>query len=86
MELSTLEGTWEEILQHTAQLAGQRVRVTILTDEPSESATQVDPVALMRLPLAERRQILAAQAAAMVEHYQQEPDWREFTAGDIVDY
>ena len=36
MEPSTLEGTWEEILQHTAQLAGQRVRVTILTTELSE--------------------------------------------------
>ena len=83
MEPSTLEGTWEEILQHTAKLAGQRVRVTILTPEPS---SQFDPVALMRLPLTDRRQILAAQSATMVEHYQQDAEWREFTAGDIVEY
>lgn len=30
MEIQTLEGTWEEILQHSAELAGQRVRLTIL--------------------------------------------------------
>ncbi len=43
MEPSTLEGTWEEILQHTAKLAGQRVRVTILTPEPSESGSFSQP-------------------------------------------
>jgi hypothetical protein len=32
----TLEGTWEEILQHTATLTGQRVRVIIL---PSPTPT-----------------------------------------------
>ena len=31
-----------------------------------------DPIALMRLPLAERRQILTMQAAEMVEHYEQD--------------
>lgn len=30
MEQQTIEGTWEEILQHSAELAGQRVRLTIL--------------------------------------------------------
>lgn len=40
MEPSTLEGTWEEILQHTAELAGQRVKVIILSREPSELSDQ----------------------------------------------
>ena len=40
----------------------------------------------MQLPLAERRRILAKQAEAMVEHYEQETEWREFQGGDIIDY
>lgn len=32
-----LEGTWEEIITHSEQLAGHRVRVTILPDQPTES-------------------------------------------------
>ena len=39
MEQNTLEGTWEEILQHSAKLAGQRVRLTILPDQSSNSST-----------------------------------------------
>jgi len=34
----TIEGTWEEILEHNAELAGQRVRLTILPDQSSNSA------------------------------------------------
>lgn len=32
-----LEGTWEEILAQSAKLAGRRVRVTVLSDEPLKS-------------------------------------------------
>ena len=39
MEQQTLEGTWEEILQHSAELAGQRVRLTILPHQSSKSAS-----------------------------------------------
>ena len=39
MEQQTLEGTWEEILQHSAELAGQRVRLTILPNQSSNSST-----------------------------------------------
>lgn len=39
MEQQTLEGTWEEILQHSAELAGQRVRLTILPHQASKSPT-----------------------------------------------
>ncbi|OCR01479.1 hypothetical protein BCD67_18450 [Oscillatoriales cyanobacterium USR001] len=37
--LLELEGTWEEILTHTSELAGHRVRVTVISDnEPLKSA------------------------------------------------
>ena len=39
MEQQTLEGTWEEILQYSAELAGQRVRLTILSHQSSNSPT-----------------------------------------------
>jgi hypothetical protein len=35
METKTLEGTWEEIARLAPELAGRRLRVTIL-DEPAE--------------------------------------------------
>ena len=36
-----LEGTWEEIIARSAQLAGRRVRVTVLSDhEPLKSAEE----------------------------------------------
>jgi hypothetical protein len=38
MEQQTLEGTWEEILQHGAELAGRRVRLTILTDKRTSNS------------------------------------------------
>jgi hypothetical protein len=41
MKQQTIEGTWEEILEHNAELAGQRVRLTILPDKsPNFSATE----------------------------------------------
>ncbi len=35
----TIEGTWEEILQHSDMLAGQHVRLIILSDKISNSVT-----------------------------------------------
>lgn len=34
-KLLELEGTWEEIVTHSSELAGRRVRVTVLADEPT---------------------------------------------------
>jgi hypothetical protein len=47
---------------------------------------ETDPILLMKLPLADRRKILAAQADVMAVHYEQDHDWREFMAGDFIDY
>jgi hypothetical protein len=38
MEQQTIEGTWEEILEYNAELAGQRVRLTILSDKSANSS------------------------------------------------
>lgn len=54
--------------------------------EETEPLSLSDRRAFMQLPLAERRRILAQQASAMVEHYEQETEWREFQGGDIIDY
>ncbi|MBC6417993.1 MAG: hypothetical protein GDA44_03960 [Prochloron sp. SP5CPC1] len=42
--------------------------------------------AFLKLPMAERRHILESQAETMVAHYQQESEWQELMAGDIIDY
>lgn len=41
--------------------------------------------AFMKLPLDERRRIMADQADKMVAHYEQDREWRELEAADIVD-
>ena len=42
--------------------------------------------ALMKLPIAERRRILAQQAEVMIAHYQQNQEWKELLTGDIIEY
>ena len=86
-----LEGTWEEILTHASEFTGRRVRLIVLSDETSTTSlntalTSTDRQAFLRLSLEERRRILAERAEAMKEHYEQDPEWKEFLAGDIVEY
>ena len=42
----TIEGTWDEIVKHAAELAGHRVRVTVLdsalVQNPPEAETDAD--------------------------------------------
>ena len=73
---------------------GQMVEVIVLVQESSPSSTideaqdlsLAQRLAFLKLPLAERRQILEGQAEAMIEHYQQDSEWKELMAGDIIDY
>lgn len=37
MEQRSFEGTWEEILRYAPELVGQRVRLTVLSNESSKS-------------------------------------------------
>jgi len=38
-----LEGTWEEIIAHAAELAGRKVRVTVIADEPESPSPEKQP-------------------------------------------
>jgi len=41
MEQHFFEGTWEDVLRHAPELAGRRVRLTVLTTDPPESQDEV---------------------------------------------
>ncbi|MCC3407489.1 MAG: hypothetical protein JGK17_18220 [Microcoleus sp. PH2017_10_PVI_O_A] len=40
----------------------------------------------MKLPIEERRRILAEQAEVMLSHYQEDREWQELQTGDLIDY
>jgi len=56
------------------------------TLEMDQPLSLVERRALMKLPLAERRRVLAEQAAKVAAHYDDDTEWRELQGGDIVDY
>lgn len=74
-----------QIVEYSVILPNSEAIESPVTEEP-EPLSLSDRRAFMQLPLAERRRILAKQAEAMVEHYEQETEWREFQGGDIIDY
>jgi hypothetical protein len=52
MSLRVIEGTWEEVMRHDAELTGRHVKVTIMpekqfTREPKASATPSQPKKLV---------------------------------------
>lgn len=84
--MTEYEGTWEEIAAHASEFRGQRVRLTVLEPSPSAPLSLQGRRAFLKLPLAERRRLLAQQADQMVAHYEKDAEWREFLEGDLVDY
>ena len=54
--------------------------------EPKPMMKNIDRRAFMKLPMAERQKILAAQAEAMKEHYKQNTDWQDWVNLDIYQY
>ena len=57
--------------------------------ETARPLTLADRLAFMKLPIEERRRILAEQAEAMFAHYDLEENRRErelWQGGDIVEY
>ncbi len=40
----------------------------------------------IKLPIEERRRILAEQAEVMLSHYQDDREWQELQTGDLIDY
>jgi hypothetical protein len=67
---------------HYVEYLKQRIAMSEL-DQPSNRAT--NPIVLMRLPLADR-QIVPPRTVLMADHYEQDNNWREFTAGDFIEY
>lgn len=53
---------------------------------PQEPLSHIERRAFMRLPLAERKRILAEQAETMVDFYEQDTEWREIQEGAFIDY
>ena len=80
------EGTWEELAGRASQFAGRRLRVTILPEAGSSSPTLQVRQTFLKLPLAERRRLLAEQAERIGSYYQHDGEWREWLQGDIVEY
>jgi hypothetical protein len=52
----------------------------------NQGLTLEQRLAFLKLPMCDRRAILASQAEELLTYYQQESDWKELMAGDIVDY
>lgn len=61
-------------------------RVLGETMEMDQPLSLVERRALMKLPLAERRRVLAEQAARVAAHYDSDTERQELQGGDIVDY
>ncbi|PPT08235.1 hypothetical protein CKA32_005718 [Geitlerinema sp. FC II] len=53
--------------------------------KPEESLSLEQRLAFLKLPMSEPRRILEGQAETMLEHYQQDSEWQELMAGDIID-
>jgi hypothetical protein len=79
-------------IQASDLTVGQTVEVVILVQEvSSHSSEEISPslkqrLAFLKLPMTERRNILESQAEIMHSHYQQDSEWQELMAGDIIDY
>jgi hypothetical protein len=74
-------------------LVGQTVEVVVFVpDGSADSLTEEQALSLeqrlafLKLPLEQRRLIMGSQAEAMIAHYQENTEWKELMAGDIIDY
>jgi hypothetical protein len=74
---------------------GQTVEVVILVEEVSSDSSTTEEyyspslkqrLAFLKLPMTERRNILKSQADIMLSHYQQDSEWQQLMAGDIIEY
>jgi transcriptional regulator with XRE-family HTH domain len=52
--------------------------------EDGEPLSLVERRAFMKLPLEERRRIMAKQAERMASHYEDDREWRQFQGGDFI--
>ncbi|MEZ2236385.1 DUF433 domain-containing protein [Microcoleus sp.] len=89
----------EEIDADIAAEAAEGDRIEALNSQrkiqqqPTDRDLEIPTVAnypsrreFMKLPLEERGRILEKQAEAMLQHYQEDREWQELEAGDLIDY
>lgn len=75
-------------------LEGQMVEVIILTSDNSDNIdisltkelSLEERRAFLKLPPTEKKRILQEQAEKLLSHYQEDTEWGELMAGDIVEY
>jgi transcriptional regulator with XRE-family HTH domain len=65
---------------------GEAERMLGETMEIKQSLTLRQRRAFMKLPLEERRRILAEQAEKMAAYYKQDLEWKDLQGGDIIEY
>ena len=66
---------------------GQSVEIVVLIPESSQSELSLeDRIIFLKLPLFDRQKILQEQAESMVNHYQENSEWKELLTNDIIDY
>ena len=56
------------------------------TLETASSPSLIERRAFFELPTDLRRTLLRKQAKQMVDHYQNDSEWRELEGGDLVEY
>lgn len=66
--------------------ATQNLHTRTEDENTTETRSLTQRLAFIKLPLEERRRILAQQAEAMIAHYQQDTEWQELSTGDIIEY
>jgi transcriptional regulator with XRE-family HTH domain/Zn-dependent peptidase ImmA (M78 family) len=77
---SVLRALAEDLISREAaeQMIGQHL-------DEREPISLIERRAFMKLPLEERRRIMARQAERMIAHYEQDREWREFQEGDFIE-
>jgi hypothetical protein len=63
---------------------GQSVKIVVLIPESSQSEFFLeDRITFLKLPLFKRQKILKEQAESMINHYQENSEWKEILTNDI---
>ena len=66
---------------------GQSVEIVVLIPNSSQSElTLEERIIFLKLPLSERQKILEEQAESMVDHYEENSEWKELLTNNIIDY
>jgi len=78
----------EEIYQNLQSVKQEEENAELTFSENIDELKQqfISRRELIKLPIEERKKILALQSDLMLEHYQQDKEWQELQTGDLIDY